>query len=74
MMNHGSKRNKLAIFSSIFMSALLLFIIGLEPFVPQIAEMLPEHLKEIAMVVLPIIIMTARKMNNNKPITILPEK
>lgn len=67
----NQKNNKLAIFSSIFMSALVLFIIGLEPYVPQIAEMLPDNLSNIATLVLPVIILLARRFNENKPIKVV---
>lgn len=69
-----SNKEKYALFSSIFMSGLVLFIIGLEPFVPQIAAVLPDNLSSAVSIVLPIIIMVARKYGVNNDIKIVPEK
>lgn len=70
--NQAQLKTKWIFFSSIFMSALTLFIIGLEPYVPQIAQALPPRFRDIATVVLPVIIMLARQFNTNNPISLLP--
>jgi len=63
--------SKWAIFSSIFMSALVLIVIGLEPFIPQLAAMLPDSLSNIATLVLPAIILMARRFKGNDPIRVV---
>lgn len=68
-----SKKEKYALFSSIFMSGLVLFIIGLEPFVPEIAAVLPDGLSSAVAIILPIVIMVARKYGINKDIKIVPQ-
>lgn len=64
---------KYALFSSIFMSGLVLFIIGLEPFIPEIAAVLPDNLSTAVSVILPIVIMVARKYGVNNDIKIVPQ-
>lgn len=56
--------------SKIIISSLLLFIIGLEPFVPQIQAILPNDIGMIVAVVLPIVIMLARIFADNEKIVI----
>lgn len=70
-MTNNNNNDKLAIFSSIFMSALALFIIGLEPYIPELAAMLPDSLSNIAMLVLPAVILIARRYSANRPIKII---
>lgn len=70
MSNVEQPKTKWIFFSSIFMSALALFIIGLEPYVPQIAQALPPNFRDIATVILPVIIMLARQINTNNPISL----
>ena len=69
-MNDNKKH---ALFSSIFMSGLVLFIIGLEPFIPEIAAVLPDNLSTAVSVILPIVIMVARKYGVNNDIKIVPQ-
>lgn len=70
----GVKKSKWAGFSSIFVSALVLFVIGLEPYIPAITEMLPVWAKGAAGIILPAVIIYARRYNENGPIKVLPKK
>lgn len=73
--NLNERRPKWIFFSSIFMSALVLLIIGIEPYVPQLTEYLPDSLKQVASIILPIVIMLARQYKVNNPTTlIIPSK
>lgn len=63
--------SKWAMFSSIFVSALVLFILGLEPYIPELAALLPDHLSNIATIVLPAIIIMARRFKDNDPIRVV---
>lgn len=51
--------------SKILMSSIVLFIIGLAPFVDQIKAILPTNAAAIAGVVLPIVILAARIWSSN---------
>lgn len=64
------RKTKKAWSSKIIISSLLLFIIGLEPFVPQIQAILPNDIGMIVAVVLPIVIMLARIFADNEKIVI----
>lgn len=64
------KKTKKVWSSKIIISSLLLFIIGLEPFVPQIQAILPNDIGMIVAVVLPIVIMLARIFADNETIVI----
>lgn len=68
-----NKNKKYALFSSIFMSGLILFIIGLEPFIPEIAAILPDNISAAVSIILPIVIMVARKYGVNNGIKIVPQ-
>ena len=63
--------SKWAMFSSIFVSALILFVLGLEPYIPELAAMLPDNLSNIATIVLPAIIIMARRFKDNDPIRVV---
>lgn len=63
--------SKWAMFSSIFVSALILFILGLEPYIPELAALLPDNLSNIATIVLPAIIIMARRFKDNDPIRVV---
>lgn len=63
---------KYALFSSIFMSGLVLFIIGLEPFIPELAAIVPDNFSSVVSIVLPIVIMAARRYGANNDIKIVP--
>lgn len=52
--------NKSIFKSKIFWSSVVLFIIGLEPYIPTIQSVLPEHLGALFAIVLPAIIAVAR--------------
>lgn len=52
--------NKSIFKSKIFWSSVVLFIIGLEPYIPTIQSVLPEHLGALFAIVLPAIIAIAR--------------
>ena len=69
--NTNDNSNKWAMFSSIFVSALVLFILGLEPYIPELAAMLPDNLSNIATIVLPVIILIARRYKDNDPIRVI---
>ena len=69
--NTNDTGNKWAMFSSIFVSALVLFILGLEPYIPELAAMLPDNLSNIATIVLPAIILIARRYKDNDPIRVI---
>lgn len=68
------RKTKKAWSSKIIISSLLLFIIGLEPFVPQIQAILPNDIGMIVAVVLPIVIMLARIFADNEKIVIKLKK
>lgn len=63
--------SKWAMFSSIFVSALILFVLGLEPYIPELAALLPDNLSNIATIVLPAIIIIARRFKDNNPIRVI---
>lgn len=63
--------SKWAMFSSIFVSALILFVLGLEPYIPELAALLPDNLSNIATIVLPAIIIMARRFKDNDPIRVV---
>lgn len=63
--------SKWAMFSSIFVSALILFVLGLEPYIPELAALLPDNLSNIATIVLPAIIILARRFKDNDPIRVV---
>lgn len=69
--NTNGNGNKWAMFSSIFVSALVLFILGLEPYIPELAAILPDNLSNLATIVLPIIILIARRYKDNDPIRVI---
>lgn len=71
MTDKNTTNNKWAMFSSIFISALILFVLGLEPYIPELAAMLPDNLSNIATVVLPAIILMARRFKDNDPIRVV---
>lgn len=52
--------NKSIFKSKIFWSSVVLFIIGLEPYIPTIQSLLPEHLGALFAIVLPALIAVAR--------------
>ena len=54
--------------SKIVISSILLFLIGLEPFIPQLQQILPNDIGAIVAVILPIIILAARIFAQNEKI------
>lgn len=60
--------------SKIFWSSVVLFVIGLEPYIPALNEVIPDGtLKRVIMLVLPIVILMARAYTNNPTLVVKRE-
>lgn len=60
--------------SKIFWSSVVLFVIGLEPYIPALNEVIPDGaLKRVIMLVLPLVILMARAYTNNPALVVKRE-
>lgn len=60
--------------SKIFWSSVVLFVIGLEPYIPMLNEVIPEGaLKRVIALVLPLVILMARAYTNNPTLVVKRE-
>lgn len=60
--------------SKIFWSSVVLFVIGLEPYIPALNEVIPDGaLKRVIMLVLPLVILMARAYTNNPTLVVKRE-